>query len=340
MEISKERSSYWDNVKAVLIFLVVLAHYFGYGFVYGETSDGLWDLPNGIYGFIYMFHMPLFAFVSGLFSKNLEKARDTAFSRLLLPYVLFNALCVLMNRLLWHVPLTNPVFDPYNHMWYLFALFLWRYTARDVCKIRWSWLWALVFSVFCAAFTPGMDWLLISRAILFWPFFLLGVTLSTEQAQRVRRLPKLLCAAVLLLALAAAVALRHYDLCTTFQLCFIPRTFAHNLSGLPELCVLLLRYLVAFVLGVCVLNLVPDKACRFTRIGQNTLVILLLHSLPGLRNLMNALNPFPENVPWTMLWCTIWAVLATLLFGNRYVTRAYQALMDRIAGLFPRAIRK
>lgn len=54
---STNRSSYWDTVKAVLIFLVVLGH----------TGTALGDRVLSV---IYAFHMPLFVFVSGYFSKK------------------------------------------------------------------------------------------------------------------------------------------------------------------------------------------------------------------------------------------------------------------------------
>ena len=111
----KVRSGYWDNMKILLIFLVVLGHYFGYGFVYGDLSEGRWIIPNAVYGFVYMFHMPLFSFVSGYFSKNLDKCRRRAVPQYLIPYILFNTLCVVMNYFLLGVPLVNPILQPYNH---------------------------------------------------------------------------------------------------------------------------------------------------------------------------------------------------------------------------------
>ena len=71
------RDPYWDNLKAVLIILVVLGHYYLAEYVYAGECD--WALPTALISFIYMFHMPLFAFVSGRFTKNVRDARDNGF---------------------------------------------------------------------------------------------------------------------------------------------------------------------------------------------------------------------------------------------------------------------
>lgn len=54
---NKQRLSYWDTLKGLLIILVVLGHC-------GTALSG------GLLSAIYAFHMPLFIVVSGYFSKK------------------------------------------------------------------------------------------------------------------------------------------------------------------------------------------------------------------------------------------------------------------------------
>lgn len=322
----KTRSAYWDNVKVLLMFLVVLGHYFGYGFVYGDLSGGRFLIPNGIYGFVYTFHMPMFTFVSGFFSKNTEKCRKRAVGEYLVPYLAFNTLCVVMNRFLLGVPLVNPITQPYNHMWYLFALFFWRLTAKWMEKIPGSWIWTGLLAA-VLSFTPVMTWELTSRLFLFWPFFLLGLQLKEQDIQRVKNLPHWLCGAILVGMLVLSVLILKVFDCSTYRLCFIGRTFSLGWSGVPALCKLALRYLTALGLGICVLNLVPGGRIRITDLGQNTMSVYLLHALPKLRNTMNALNPVMENGWLSMAYCTLWTVGAMEAFGNRYVSRGVQWIL-------------
>ena len=63
---TKERLAYFDNLKGVLIILVVIGHLLEPCARLG--SEGLAGFR--VLDFIYMFHMPLFIFVTGLFSKG------------------------------------------------------------------------------------------------------------------------------------------------------------------------------------------------------------------------------------------------------------------------------
>lgn len=55
-----------DIAKGVLILLVVIGHGFQYAFGSNYGQSGLFFI-NPIYRAIYMFHMPLFMFISGYF---------------------------------------------------------------------------------------------------------------------------------------------------------------------------------------------------------------------------------------------------------------------------------
>lgn len=339
METAAKRISYWDNAKGILMFLVVLAHYFNAGFIYSGTSGGAYAIPQGIISLIYMFHMPLFVFLSGYFSKKVQKARDTAFSQLFLPYLVFNTLCIVMDWLFWDEPLYNPVFSPYAHMWYLMALFLYRVFAPALNRLKWSWLWGLLFSLFCSLFTPGKSYPFLANCLTFLPFFLLGLETSQKAIAALRRIPKWLCAGVLVFALCGTIWAVHTGV-EVYMLCFLTETYAHNFSSLPRIGITLLRYAAALLLGICVLNLVPERQSFLTKIGKNTMSILLLHQLPGFRNLLYTLDPFKDSLPLSMLWWTCWAVIMTFLLGTNRVTDIYQRLMDFFIKVIPKKATK
>lgn len=66
---AKERLAYFDNVKGVLIALVVIGHLLEPCAKLGAEALAGFKVLD----FIYMFHMPLFIFVTGLFSKSVFK---------------------------------------------------------------------------------------------------------------------------------------------------------------------------------------------------------------------------------------------------------------------------
>ena len=59
----KERIYYWDNLKFILIAFVALGH-----FVEVQIND--FSNFKGAFLFIYLFHMPLFVFITGFFLKK------------------------------------------------------------------------------------------------------------------------------------------------------------------------------------------------------------------------------------------------------------------------------
>ncbi|WP_332694487.1 IS200/IS605 family transposase [Halalkalibacter lacteus] len=62
----RERNPYFDNAKAVLIFLVVLGHILS-EFLHED------QLVSSVYLFIYLFHMPAFVLIAGYFAKGVHK---------------------------------------------------------------------------------------------------------------------------------------------------------------------------------------------------------------------------------------------------------------------------
>ena len=80
----KKRNFYFDNVRFALIFLVVLGHFLG-----PLTNKGAFVATISM--FIYFFHMPLFIFLVGLFTKNIERDdyQEKIIRKSVIPYLIF-----------------------------------------------------------------------------------------------------------------------------------------------------------------------------------------------------------------------------------------------------------
>ena len=81
-----KRSAYFDNLRGILIILVLIGHFGGDNTSF-EPNENIF--LQSLECFIYLFHMPLLFFVSGMFSKDTEKCREKAVFDLLIPYFLF-----------------------------------------------------------------------------------------------------------------------------------------------------------------------------------------------------------------------------------------------------------
>ena len=307
-----ERDYRFDNMKALLIFLVVFGHLLE---PYRQTGT----IIAIAYSVIYIFHIPLFVFISGYFSKNAAKARKNAFADLLLPYLIFNTLYGLL-----FIPFSevSPFFPEYVY-WYLLSLFFWRIMLDSLVKIR----FVLVLSIFVAllcGFLRGFGGILaLSRTIVFLPFFLMGYFFDEKMKHRLAAYPKPIAAAVFAIVCAVAgfasgTQLYLHSLLHTTEK-YMPSSFV-----LSKPLLLLTAYVLAFVGGISLLRIVPDRPLFFTYFGNSTLPVLLLHpyfifAVTKLDQYFTVISTTLPIVQFGVL--AVLAALAVLLLGNRFINK-------------------
>lgn len=159
-----------DNVKVILILLVIIGHTLlnSYG------DDGI----EYIRFICRCFTMPLFTFISGYLTKK-EQAFWKNVKYLLYPCLLFTV----VNDILQMLVTPNYVFSwkqPGFAMWYLLALFIYRVLLPYLLRIKYVLLLSFLLS-WLVGFIPfiGNDYSL-SRIFCFLPYFLLGYFVAHE----------------------------------------------------------------------------------------------------------------------------------------------------------------
>ena len=121
------RDHLFDNIKALMLFLVPLGHTLDVFIADGNVEEILMK-------YIYLFHMPIFAFVTGYFTKNLDKARENAVKKCLIPYLVFQGLYILMAVAMLRLGLAQfnagtfnaSILLPSSAFYYLLAVFFWK----------------------------------------------------------------------------------------------------------------------------------------------------------------------------------------------------------------------
>jgi len=164
------RDAYVDAVKSILILLVVFGHLI-------EPYSFRPDIES-IYKFIYSFHMPLFAFVSGLLTKQYESRRDLYHSVLpiVVLLVVFDLIYELVNFLVtgstsWYLR----VFSPYWLLWYFLSLATWRLVSPVFFRLSFPITVSVLVSV-TFLLVPQIGYpLSIARTLSFLPFFVGGL---------------------------------------------------------------------------------------------------------------------------------------------------------------------
>lgn len=329
----RRRVPFWDNARFACIMLVVLGHA-----IQRLIYDS--DIAYAMYLTIYAFHMPAFAIISGYFSKSgAPGARQMAriITDILVPYVVFE---ILWWGTKWLVEgqvdpnLTQPSWT----LWFLLALGIFRLVLPYLALLRWPLLWTVLISVGVGYLPNVDDTFSLARTLGFLPFFALGWWLREHDV--VDRLGLLsrrpwwaYAAATALLAGAAWIAWSGIDTWSEVELrywFFYDSDYGglleelHWWAGLVRLGTLA----VGLVLSAAFFVFIPRREMFFTRFGQYTMYIYLLHSF--------VLYPFRESgvlrdLEPTWLWlptvCALSIGIAFLL-GTRPVRLLFRPLVE------------
>ncbi len=317
MELAAKRDSYFDNVKSVAIFLVVIGHF-------AEVVLSEWQVFSSIFLFLYSFHMPLFIFITGYFAKsainsgNKQRVYKRSFEFFTL-YLIMEMTFLTVKYLLGN---HSPKFDVLSEKsvpWYLFSIsimYLLAFALRNVNPKA-----VLALSVLIALFSGYDanlgDWLVLSRTLVFFPFFYLGLICQKDLFANLKKYKiNYLLAIIVLVGIFLCFYLFPKELYLIRPL-LTGRNSYFTLNNKLEPYAVLLRilvYLVGIVLSVAVLILVPRLNLKYlTTIGERTLPIYFFH-----RQILYILTGtgvplYLENISGPLFAKIFWMLLAILL---------------------------
>jgi len=320
----------WDNTRFVCVTLVVVGHG-----IQRLTSES--DAALGLYLFIYAFHMPAFAIISGYFSKASppgSRQMLKIITDILLPYVIMQAIWTGVQYLVEGSTSVNPT-TPHWTLWFLLALGLFRLLLPYLALLRWPLLWAVLFSVGVGYLDNVDSTFSLSRAIGILPFFLLGWKLrqwrlverwraAETQTWWIRAL-----AVSVFVAWAAVVAV-FLDFWKTLDTHWFFYDDSYQALGTDEWWAGLFRLgflLLATLLSAALFVLMPRRNTWITGFGQATMYIYLLHSF--------ILYPLRETgvlEEHAGLWFLIAMVLASIAISigltAPWVRRVFRPLIE------------
>lgn len=194
----KDRIYLFDTAKFILIFFVI----------FGHMMENVRDLSynSELYGCIYLFHMPLFIFISGFFSKIYQDKKKFWMSelRLVETLLLFHVASILFKMFVYGKSVAlNDIVIPGFGSWYLLSLIYWRTILQFAPK---SWLdskWmipACVAISLLGGFVPIGGAFSIQRTFTFLPFFVLGyLTKERNWLERIRINPWCACIVLIIM---------------------------------------------------------------------------------------------------------------------------------------------
>src|SRR5699024_6926264 len=267
-----QRNALFDNAKLFLIFFVVFGH-----MIQPFVNDSL--NVGTFYTWLYTFHMPAFIFLAGFFAKG-KSAPEFIINlanKLLIPYLIFQAIYTIyyfyIGKSGW---LTDSIFYPHWSLWFLISLFSWHMLLIVYKKMHPAIGITLAISlgIIVGYFDPIGHLFSLSRTFVFFPFFLLGHYVSMEQIMWLKQ-KKVKIAALGTMALFAVAIYFLPDINSGWLLA----SKSYSTLGMETYgsVARFMVYATAFLMAASFLAWVPQRRFRFTKLGERTLYVYLLH---------------------------------------------------------------
>lgn len=272
MELVNERNVFIDNLKGILIFLVVLGHTIELYMYDNFVLFMIWI-------YIYCFHMPLFVYISGFLSKDAEKAQKKAFERFLLPYLVWNSFYFIFITLVQR-KLNFSFLYPWFANWYFLSLFTMCLVLPILIKIRRCVPAAFCMSIAAGFFSEFGGLFSFSRTVCFSGFFLLGYYSNMETLEKIKRNRML----ILILGVITMILIYVYCSSGIMEKTALARSLTKSASyKIIEMSLTkgsiarAITILISLIMGSMVLAYSPGGRNIFTQAGKNSIIILIFH---------------------------------------------------------------
>lgn len=321
--IVKDRNPYWDNIKGILISLVVVGH-----FLWAYNSLGL---SAYIVSWIYTFHMPAFIFAAGYFSKSQHSRSLSSILRLVIIYIAFNTIMMVFSYFILDTPLN--LITPYYSFWFLISVIIWRSTIKYIENINRIVLISIIVAVIIGLWSDITNVLAISRTIVFFPFFIMGYKLSADKINNFinNRKPidylKGIVLFMYIISLSSLLIYKYPELLSASNL------LMNSYSSPVDPFVRIIIFCTAGLMILSIASLTPKKPMPFlSKWGRNSLVIFVLHRFFTLVfSLVFAIENYNESY---VIYAFIASILTLFVLGSNFVASVFNSIINKIFDMF------
>lgn len=307
-----------DCVKGGLMLLVILGHLL-------ELFAAQSPWYKAICSAIYVFHMPLFVIIAGMFSRVSLENRDyrSIVSRLLVPLALFQILYLGLIAFKSGRLATLPL-QPHWILWFLLSMALWRLALPLVARLRHA-LPLTVLLALMAGCNPEIGYAFsLSRTLYFYPFFLFGYQCRYAILSRMStyRLPM---AFSLVLIMSGIIWWSFHGL--QHEALYGSRSYdaAPVLASMPLVGRLLMMG-ISLLASLAALSLMSVHWRFLALLGQRSLAILVLHGFFVMA--LAKLHLTPNFVLLPILFLSAVAIAGLSSCCDPYLTRVYEKIAD------------
>ena len=331
----KERDYMFDTFRGLLMWTIPISHFTR---VAGHFSQA--SLSGVIYITINVFVMQAFVFLSGYFSKNTEKSKKTSFHTFMWPYLLGIPFFYCVRHIIWgnaHLYFDIPPFA----LWYLWALFFYRYFTKEWMKIPYILELSILVYLLAGQMPFLSDRFALGRMVSYFPFFVMAVYCTGDHLKKLQRLKKWHCwvLGAALMGASCILAFCVPQLPVGFYLlknpaCELGITWYWDIIGRAIILALAWGWIILMV------NILPSKMNYVAYVGMNTMPVYIFHLI--VRYLVKKYTIFfgvlPKN--WVVYYVMIFALagLCVFVFSSKPVVKIYNFVVEGLWNVFMRLL--
>ncbi len=310
----------FDNLRGLAIILVVFGHFIATCFNF-FTFDM-------VYAAIYLFHMPLFIFISGYFSKITPDTNIKALKNIFIPFLLFDTLWII-SAFLINGELTKTIYIiPGFGLWYLLSLFFWRTFLPAADRIKYVFWLSIALALFIGTIDFKTNFLSISRTLCFFPVFLFGYYFKDLKEKFTFN--KYLSAGVFVALLASATL---FFAPKTGKLLLLRDSYVNmHMGNLEGIILRLMVISVGILCCILLFNIMTSKKTFLTKMGRNSLAIYILHLyfvtyLPELMRYLG-FNFVFKSYLFSLIYVILGSTIVLFVLSRDVVSNGVKALTD------------
>lgn len=269
-----KRDYMWDNMKGILIFLVVVGHML-------ESNTLQLQFAKDFDFWIYTFHMPAFIFASGFWAKRYclnGKVKGEKTGVLIAYYLIFQFL-ITGYKMLIGIDCNISIFESVRGLWYIFALILY-YLMIPVFEKLPAYITIpgfIILGVLIGNDLSAGTYFSIHRTFVFAPFFFAGYYMSGDFVNKLQNFKFRIPIGILAIIASISIWLFQRDLFSR-KLFYGKANFTELelrvRSGIP---LRLTSYLIASLMILCLILVMPKCKTFLSHIGKNSLQIYIFH---------------------------------------------------------------
>ena len=296
-----------------------------------HTISAAGEYGEKVHQFLGIFAVPVLLFISGFFSKDIEKARRKAVRSLLCPYLICQSIYLLVAalslkfRLITSTPISTSILAPSGPFYYLLVLFILRYFIADLSRLRYP----LAISII-VGLVGGIDTQLnftgaLQATFVLAPFFLGGYYIREEFIHALRKIPVVI---PMLLLIGVTATCYVYPVSGYYMNCY-------SFYGISIGAGIVSRLAFYFMGTVCILALfriLPKRKCFLTIIGRNSMPVYIISTFlaPQLYYVIAPYLPFSEVNLVAGIYVTGFCLVLVLVSSRECFARLYKGVFQKV----------